>query len=385
MFLPVKNILYVKRIQKTRWYSRIRQYFPQKTPTYFDDSEEMANDLAETIMIDWTPGVRKPSIALVRDYEFYPRWTKYIRFYENNGFDYEIVNLHKSDWIDRVKEFDIVMGVYSSELFHLEENRRKYYFLEKHMGKYCFPSQADLFLYEDKILEVFFAEKYNFPFAKTYISHDRDEAIALIETLKYPIVSKINPTSGSVGVELVKDRKHCRKIVDQAFSIHGRKTHKVYFRQKNYVYFQEFIPNDGYDIRVIVVGDRVFGYYRKTPRGDFRASGMDLIEKRDLPMDAMRIARNVNKQIGCPQLAVDMVHGLDGNYQIIEYSPMWQIRSPMQLLVNDVPGTYVFLDDDHCQFVEGKYWIHELALKEFFVKRYLPDVTSQNATKGNPY
>ena len=63
----------------------------------------------------------------------------------------------------------------------------------------------------------------------------------------------------------------------------------ISYRQKNLVCFQEFIPNDGYDIRVIVVGNQIFGFYRKVPQGDFRASGMNIEEMRELPVEAMKI------------------------------------------------------------------------------------------------
>ncbi len=382
MLPKLKKNIYIKRLQKTRWYSRIRQYFPQTVSRYVDDSAMLAKEPAEVVTINWPADIQKPRVGLVRDYEFFPRWTKYIRFLENNTFDYEIFNLHASDWMERAKAFDVIIGVFSNELFHLDENRKKYYFMEKYMGKHCFPNTEDICLYEDKKLEAFLADLNHFPFVKTYISYDLEEALQLIEKLNYPVVSKIDPTSGSVGVELVRDLKQCRNIVNQAFSNNGRKTHQIYYRQKNYIYLQDFVPNDGYDIRVIMVGDSAFGYYRKVPRGDFRASGMDMVEKRDLPLDAMKIAHKMSKVLNSPQLVVDMVHDLEGNYQVIEYSPICQMETPMQLCVDDVPGVYIFSDDGNCQFQETRCWVHELALKEYFLKHYLPEVTSQIPTKG---
>jgi glutathione synthase/RimK-type ligase-like ATP-grasp enzyme len=39
------------------------------------------------------------------------------------------------------------------------------------------------------------------------------------------------------------------------------------------VYLQQFIADAGYDLRVVVVGDRLSAYGRRVPVGDFRASG----------------------------------------------------------------------------------------------------------------
>jgi glutathione synthase/RimK-type ligase-like ATP-grasp enzyme len=185
----------------------------------------------------------------------------------------------------------------------------------------------------------------------------------------------MDPGSGSLGVELVRDRKQARKIVQQAFSMTGRATHSLYFRQKNYVYFQEYIPNDGYDIRVLIIGNWVFGYYRKVLEGDFRASGMNIIEKRELPEEAIRIAWKTNQVIKSPMLVVDLVHGLDGKYTIIEFSPICQVEKPAQLAIRDIPGAYI-IENEGIRYIEGKFWVHEVALREFLQKDDLPSQTA---------
>lgn len=176
---------------------------------------------------------------------------------------------------------------------------------------------------------------------------------------------------------MVKTPAKARKIIKQAFSNNGRKTNMAVFRQKNFVFFQEFIPNDGYDIRVIVCGDRAFGYYRKVRQGDFRASGMKLVEKRELPADAVRIARQANRFIHSPILVVDFVHGLDERYYVIEFSPICEMSKPEQLRVNDVPGTYILDDNSNFHFEKGRWWVHELALREFFLHTYIPNVKNK--------
>jgi glutathione synthase/RimK-type ligase-like ATP-grasp enzyme len=340
------------------------------SPGYIDD-HDIIND-AEIVKIDWPIHVKKPTIGIIRDEGIYPRWTKYRRFLENNSFDHNIYDLHANDWIEKAENFDIILGFPLSTIWDLNEFRRKYYLLEKFLGKRCYPSTDHVNLYEDKSLEAYLAEIYDLPFVKTYTSHDEANALNLIKTLAYPLVSKVNPSSGSVGVELVRTEKEARQIVQRAFSRLGRSTFTNHFRQKNYVYFQEFIPNDGYDIRVIVVGNWVLGYYRKVLGGDFRASGMNLVELRELPETPMRIALRVNELIKSPMLAVDMIHALNGNYYVIEYSPIFQSELPEDLHVNGVPGVYIFDGSGSFHFEPGKFWVSELALREFLLMDYLP-------------
>jgi glutathione synthase/RimK-type ligase-like ATP-grasp enzyme len=340
-------------------------------PKYVDDRDQLNH--AEIVRIEWPTHVKKPVFGIVQDNDHYPKWTKFRRFLENNSFDFELFAVHRHDWIEQAQKFDVIVGIPSSVFYHLFEIRNKYEILETYMGKRCYPSPAHARLYEDKCLEAYISKATGIPFAKTYISHNKEDALHLLEHLEYPLVSKIVPSSGSQGVELVHTFHQGRRIVRQVFSRAGRKTHQISYRQKNFVYFQEFIPNSGYDIRVIVVGNWVFGFDRKVPPGDFRASGMHTWEKRELPAEAMRIALKVNQIVKSPVLAVDMLHGLDGTFRIIEFSPLYQMDSSEELQVNGVSGVYIFEAGGSYHFEKGKYWVAELALKEFLVKDYLLD------------
>src|SRR4030042_3846139 len=261
MLENIKKVKFIKKLQKSTRYSRIRQYLPMDEAKYVDDRKNL-ND-AEIVKIDWPHNIKKPKIGVVKDLEAYPRWTKYCRFFENNSFEYDLYNIHAQDWIERAEKYDIIIGFFSCSFCDLLEMREKYHFLETYLGKTTYPSSGHAHLYEDKCLESYIAKAKGIPFVTTYVSHDKADALILVENLTYPVVSKIVPGSGSVGVELVRTREESRRIVEQAFSRNGRKTHLNCFRQKNYVYFQEYVPNDGYDIRAIVIGNMVFGYYRK--------------------------------------------------------------------------------------------------------------------------
>ena len=370
MIQSISSLTFLKKISKTTFYARLRQHLPMPELHYHeDDMERLA--AATIIEMGWPAGLKKPFIAIIKDYEKYPRWTKYIRFLENNGFPYEFFDLGAHDWLEKARKFDIFVGILSNQLHHLQEMRKKYFTLETYLGKVCFPSTSHILMYEDKALESYISDACGIPYAKTYISNEKQDALRLIETLTYPVIHKMDPGSGSLGVELVHDRGQARRIVQQAFSVSGRATYSLCFRQKDYIYFQDYIKNDGYDLRVIIIGNWAFGYYRKVLEGDFRASGMNMVEKREIPEEAIRIAWKTNQIIKSPMLVVDLVHSLDGTYTIIEFSPICQVEKPAQLAVNDIPGVYI-IEDRSIRFSEGKFWVHELALREFLLKDYLP-------------
>jgi glutathione synthase/RimK-type ligase-like ATP-grasp enzyme len=363
----------IKRLRKSMFFARMRQRFPMREPVSIDDQGHI--EAAEEVRIDWPPNIAKPRVGIVKDLEHYPRWTKYRRFLETNGFAYDLCDIHAHDWIERARPFDIMVGLVSNEISRLEEIRIKYHFLETFMGKMCYPRPKHALLYENKCLEAYLSTLYDLPFAKTYIFHSREDAMASIANARFPLVSKINYSSGSMGVELVRTPRKARRLIRKIFSQTGRSTYAPWLRQKNYVYFQEYVPNDGYDIRVILVGNRAWGYYRRVLSGDFRASGMHQEEYRGLPEEAIRIAWKAQRHIRSPLLVVDMVRGPDGRFTIIEYSILCLIDTAEQLLVDGVPGSYIIDDTGDIRFERGHHWIHELALKKFLEDEYLPRIS----------
>jgi glutathione synthase/RimK-type ligase-like ATP-grasp enzyme len=369
--LGIKKSKTFKKITCTILYSRLRSRFPSKSPVIYDDRDTIGTGV-RTVKMDWPLGIAKPKVGVIQDPGQTPRWTKYSRFLETNDIPFGFYDLNSLRWLQKAGDFDVIVGVESSNPYHLEEIRRKYYLLEHHLNKRCYPSYKDLLLYEDKILETYLSQIYHFPFIKTHVYNSRDEALQAADLFNYPLISKVVPASGSIGVELIGSKRQCISLIKKSFSKSGRKTHLPYAIQKNYVYFQDYVPNDGYDLRVIVIGNLVFGYYRKVLEGDFRASGMGVFEKRGLPLEAMRIARAVNTHLKCPMLVVDLLRGNDGQFYIIEISPICRVDTPEQLHVDGKPGVYVFSDDLTFQFKEGRYWVHELALKEYFRNEFIP-------------
>lgn len=356
-----------QRISHSTFYYVCRnRFFPFKTRPVTDDRDRVA-DGVPPVMFDWPAAVPKPRVGIIQDHGSSPRWTKYRRFLETNAFPFGIYDLHSSAWFSKAQEYDVVVGIDSCEASHLDEIRRKHYVLEMKMQKRCYPGYHDVVLYEDKILEAYMSEVYGLPFVKTYIFNSKEEALGAVDTLAYPLVSKVVPCSSSVGVELVTTPSRCQTIIRRAFSPRGRRTHIPYAAQKDYVYFQEYVPNDGYDIRIIVVGNKVFGYYRKVPEGDFRASGMGVVEKRELPAEAIQIARQAYDVVQGPMLVVDLLRSTAGKYFIIEMSPICRVDTPEQLHVAGKPGWYQCNEDSYV-FEEGRVWVHELSLKEFLTR-----------------
>jgi glutathione synthase/RimK-type ligase-like ATP-grasp enzyme len=81
-------------------------------------------------------------------------------------------------------------------------------------------------------------------------------------------------------------------------------------REKGYIYFQDFIANNDYDTRLVVVGNRCFGLRRLCRKGDFRASGsgIGLFDEKLIDGKMIKIAFDVAKKLGTQSLAFDFIY-----------------------------------------------------------------------------
>jgi glutathione synthase/RimK-type ligase-like ATP-grasp enzyme len=353
-------------VEARSWHARIFRTVEDRP--IWDDRHLV--EITTPIILDWS-GKPKPRVGLVQDILGPPYWTRFERFLKANELPYEIYDIHRSDWVERAENFDVVIWRPISFPAELEEARRKIYLLEKELGKLCFPDYDTLLLYEDKIMQYERLRQHGLPAIDSFISHSYEEATAVADQLTYPLVSKIVTGSASIGVELVTTPRQAKRIIRAAFSYTGRWVGWPYVRQKDYVFFQAFAKNEGYDLRIMVSGNHLNGFYRDTPPGDFRASGMALLREGELPQEALRLAWETTQKLNQITLAVDMLRDPDDkSWRIIEIATFTTMhRIPYNKEGN--PGSFVACDDGSFQFQPERYWLQETALEAFFQRKWL--------------
>lgn len=309
-------------------------------------------------------------IGLVQDSNSLPYWTKWKRYLEYNGLNYSIYNVFGSDWFEEALNYELILWRPLSSPVALDEARKKIYLLENELGIDVYPDFKTIMLYENKFLEYHLLKRKGFPIIETFISFDFDEAIEWVSTVTFPFISKQEISSGSSGTRLIRSPREAKKLVHEIFSASGCATYYPYYSQKNYVFFQPFIPNKGFDLRVIVCGKRVFGYYRHCLPNDFRASGSKLVEKKEIPVEALTLAASIYDELGYVCLAIDMLYSNQMNrFEIIEFSPFIQVETDEQLKIGEEPGYYYRHDNGEFEFRKGKLWLQEVALDHLLYNR----------------
>lgn len=303
--------------------------------------------------------------GLVKERAYFP---KYERFLKHNNVNYSYYDPYRSDWMEEAEKYDLIIWHTDSDPSTQDIAKGKIRILEE-MGKSCLPSYDEIWSYENKIRASYLYKLHKLPAIPTFVSHSKPEVINYLKNAKYPLISKISTGSASFGVDKLENYEQAKKVIDQIFSYKGKQTYFKYSNQKDYVYFQDFIEDATYDLRVMSVGDDLFGYYRYPNKGDFRASGAGNYEKKEIPTEALELAYQVKEKFGSAFLATDFVYSEKRKqFLIIESSIFIGIDTCEQLSLDGIAGKYVRVSENQFEFKSGKFWVQELTLKNVIEK-----------------
>src|SRR5690606_12133749 len=225
-------------------------------------------------------------------------------------------------------------------------------------GVRVFPNYNTNWHFDDKVAQKYLFESLDLPLVKSYVFYDRDTAVQWLRTAEFPKVFKLRRGSGSKGVRLAKSHVEAVKLINTAFgsgfkpidrffifkervrkfkagsenllgvfkggyrALVGSKYTKMSAREKGYVYFQDYIPGNDFDVRIVVVGKRAFGIKRMNRRGDFRASGSGhlIFDHHQIDEACVSLAFEANKKLRMQSAAFDFLFDVDGIPLIVEVS-----------------------------------------------------------------
>ena len=284
---------------------------------------------------------------------------KWIIFCKDNNVDYKLVNCYSSNIISDLNGCAVLM-------WHWHHNNKNDIVAAKsiltsleYAGVKVFPNPKTCWHFDDKLAQKYLLEAVKAPLVNSYVFFDKNEALEWVSNTSFPKVFKLRGGAGAENVKKVRDRNNAKNLVKKSFGSgflrHPRnrklsesiwrfkrkkdlkaiadigkglarfflssRKQKELAREKGYIYFQDFIPDNTFDIRVIVIGERAFAIKRMVRDGDFRASGSGYIkyDKSHIPDECVAIAFKVSSKLGTQSLAYDFVY--DGDEpKIIEIS-----------------------------------------------------------------
>lgn len=285
---------------------------------------------------------------------FSEHWIEYCK---NNNIDYKIVNAYDTDIISQLDDCDAFMW------HHIHYIAKDVLFAKQLLtaiqasGKVTFPDTNTGWHFDDKVGQKYLLESIGAPLVPSYVFYDKESAVKWANNTVYPKVFKLRGGAGASNVFLLRSRKEALKFIGKAFgkgfattsSWNGLKDRytrfrkgeasimnvikgvvrcfytpadeRKYKREGGYAYFQDFIPNQKFDTRVLVInGNRAFGERRFVRKNDFRASGSGEFSYEDIDTRIVRTAFDVAKRLKLQSVAFDFVYDKENNPLIVEMS-----------------------------------------------------------------
>jgi ribosomal protein S6--L-glutamate ligase len=168
----------------------------------------------------------------------------------------------------------------------------------------------------DKYLASVRIERAGLTVPPTVVCERADAAFEAFDRLGGDVVVK--PIFGSEGRGIVR-------VSDPDLAL---RTFRTLERIQAVLYIQRFIPNEGFDLRVMVLDSKVLGAMRRRANGDFRANvsrraTAELHLATDREADAaLRAAAAVETRFA----GVDLLYGRDGTCYVVEVNavPGWR-------------------------------------------------------------
>lgn len=286
---------------------------------------------------------------------FSDRWIDYCK---KNDIDYKIVDCYKNDIISQLTDCDALMwhfnhGDYRDALF-----AKQLLNTVELCGKRVFPDYKTNWHFDDKVGQKYLFEQIGAPLVPSYVFYSKDEALSWAKETNYPKVFKLRGGAGSANVKLVRNISQAKSLIKKAFKrgysqfdrlsyfkdrynkfLYGKDTFlgvikgfgrlfittkyaRFKSREKGYVYFQDFIADNMFDIRVIVIGEKAFAIKRMVRNKDFRASGSGsiLYEKENFNSQTILLSFTLSEKLQTQCAAFDFVYDKDNNPLVVEVS-----------------------------------------------------------------
>ncbi len=326
--------------------------------------------------------------------------TKCMEYFHSRGIEIQQLNLLAPDALIQANNCDGVVWRWEHNPDHKQSAQKILFAIEHCLGIPTFPNSATAWHYDEKIYQYYVLQSLDAPVPRTWLFWTYEEAIDWLKNATFPIVFKLSCGAGSSNVLKIDSEAAAKSIIDRQFKqgifpytmneyqdsliphskknlrelltrpyyairylLSGnlpKKQAKFWKPELNYAYFQEFLPDNLFDTRITVIGDRAFGFRRFNRKNDFRASGSGIIDydQTKIDMRTIDIAFAISKKGKFQSMAYDFL--FSGDIPVIcEISYTFTDTA-----VYNCPGHW----NAKKEWISGNMW-PEYAQMEFFIDR----------------
>lgn len=311
--------------------------------------------------------VRQPN---GEEQSFSARW---IELAEQRGIEVVLVDTSDHAATSLISECDGFLWRYGYDRQSRAMAKRILPAIEHGLGIPVFPSSETSWHFEDKVAQRYLLETAGMPAPETWVFWTKEDALAFADAATYPLVVKLSAGIRSGNVVLVKTAAEARWWIRQMFGLgidnmdDQRSRGPALLRiakdaarfvldrpvrpreHHGYFFAQEFLPDNAFDTRVTVIGNRAFAFRRFNRDDDFRSSGSGKIswDPAEIDLDTIRLAFTVARKLRTQSIAIDgMRRGERRLVGEISYTyAAWAVR--------DCPGHWRMNGGGELAWVEG--------------------------------
>ena len=293
------------------------------------------------------------------------------------------------DFWEIVKRLDLFIFIWKHYDYYKGLAKAILPVIEKDLKVKCLPNQATCWHYDDKIKQYYQLKAHGFPMVPSWIFWNKKDALQWIKKAELPLVFKLKGGAGSSNVLLIKNRSQAVRLINKMFGegivtssipsfgttryrnfrplkefkylakkvknrIEGRDATPFWQVNKDYVYFQKFLPGNDYDTRVTTIGHRTYAFRRFVRKNDFRASGSDnwSLDRSKIDPELVRLGQDISRIMGYQVMAYDFIYDEKKHPQLIEVSYTY----------GDYPEFSTGYWDRDLEWHDGAYWTQYLEL-----------------------
>jgi glutathione synthase/RimK-type ligase-like ATP-grasp enzyme len=294
----------------------------------------------------------------IRKESFSDRWIEYC---QSRKIDFIKVNIYDSGIISHLLKSNvkILLAHPTHDDYKTSLISKSILLAAEKAGIKVFPDTQSYWHFDDKLSEKYLFEALGIPHIPTNVFYSRDEALEWMLKATFPVVFKLRGGAGAQNVFLLRNKKEATYYINKMFSkglnpqrspLHDFKNkinnhnanrdwraafkrlpgtirnimsmNNEMHREKGYFMVQDFLPDNNYDIRSAIYGEKAFIFRRINRPGDFRASGSGVrnYEYHESFESLVDLTFKAARKIGTQAMSFDILFGRDKKPYINEIS-----------------------------------------------------------------
>lgn len=198
-------------------------------------------------------------------------------------------------------------------------------------GLTLFPGYDQLSIYEDKWVQT---QLYKEWMPETFLIENDQQAREALPKLTFPFVSKAKVGSASANVRLIRNLAQAADEINAVFrpcagGLSMKRGRGNVERQTGYLIWQEFVPNNVRDYRVIRLGTQHLVLRRRNRTDVPFASGSGFVEPvaelNETDAQALQAGIKFFDAIKTKWCGIDLVVTQDGQWKVLETTVRWAL------------------------------------------------------------